>query len=519
MQAFEESPLFKPLPNNEIQCLCCQKYCVIPPGKLGHCRARGNINGKPFSPVWGRYTVQIDPIEKKPLYHFLPGTKVYSYGTVGCNFSCQFCQNSSLSMWKLDIEDVKCLKQNDVGYLDYYTPEEMVSQAIKNGCKSIASTYNEPTISTEFSYQVFKLAKESGLHTVYVTNGFESVETLNYLGPYLDAVNIDLKSFREPFYQRICGAHLEGVCKTIQRCVAMGIHTEVTTLVIPGENDSDSELSDCANFIASIDKNIVWHLSAYHDDYNFHGRGVTPLNTLRRGAQIGRNAGIRFIYIGNVNAPEARLTKCPRCGKKLIDREWFSATVSMSNGRCECGEVIPGLFEDANNLPPKLQFVPENLLDIEDENEVNVNVSDNERGLVVYASKTGTSKDFAEKIAQKLSFEVMDMSQFTVDILSKLRFVVFCVSTYGRGAPPQSAKQFWNQLMSFNGELPNLKFAVFGCGSTSFPKTFVKFAEDLREKLLAMKCIEVIQIYKHDEMAEDEDENEVNGWIEKINFD
>ncbi|KAH0794412.1 AmmeMemoRadiSam system radical SAM enzyme [Histomonas meleagridis] len=515
MQAFEESPLFKPLPNNEILCLCCQHKCVIPPGKLGHCRARGNVNRKPYSPVWGRYTVHIDPIEKKPLYHFLPGTKVYSYGTVGCNFSCQFCQNSSLSMWKLDIEDVKCLKQNDVGNLRYYTPEDMVKSAIKSGCKSIASTYNEPTISTEFSYQVFKLAKMNNLYTIYVTNGFESVEALNYLAPYLDAVNIDLKSFREPFYQRICGAHLDGVCKTIQRCVSMGIHAEITTLVIPGENDSDSELEDCARFISSIDKNIVWHLSAYHDDYNFHGRGRTPLKTLQKGFEIGKRFGIRYIYLGNVSAPGVRSTKCPKCGKLLIERDHYTANVLMKQGMCKCGEIIPGLFKDANNLPPKIDLVPEHLLDkIEDDNKKLIA----QKNVVVYASKNGTSKSFAEKIANQLGFELIDMSVLNVLSLCEMNNVVFCVSTYGRGAPPNSAKKFWNELLSFDGELPNLKFVILGCGSSSFPNTFVGFALALRQKLLELKCIEIMPMYKHDEMSEEEDEIEVNKWMSEIKF-
>ena len=389
MSVFENSPLFNRLPNGDLQCLCCQHKCVIPPGKLGKCRVRGNVDGKPYSPLWGRYTVAIDPIEKKPLNHFLPGSTVYSYGTVGCNFNCQFCQNSSLSMWKLDIEDVKCIKQSDIGVLKQYTPEKMVQEAIKHGCLSIASTYNEPTISTEFSHEVFKLAKSKGLHTVYVTNGFESAETLNYLGPYLDAVNIDLKAFSEDFYVKVLGGHLDGVCKTIKRCFAMGIHTEVTTLVIPQANDSDKELTQIAEFLAGISKDIVWHISAYHDDYLFQGRGRTPLKTLERAKAIGEKAGLKYVYMGNVYSDDGGNTKCPKCGKTLITRGWHDAhiTSNFMSGRCKCGEPIPGLFQNAVNLRPKLNSVPQDLLDEPTAMSI---VSGENPDVVVYASMNGT---------------------------------------------------------------------------------------------------------------------------------
>lgn len=517
MTEFSRSPLFRLLPNSDVQCLCCQRQCLIHPGKLGHCRARGNVDGKPYSPIWGRYTVAIDPIEKKPLYHFLPGCRVYSYGTVGCNFGCQFCQNSSLSMWKLDIEDVRCLKQNDVGILREYTAEEMVAQALRHGCRAIASTYNEPTISSEFSHSVFRLAKEKGLHTIYVTNGFESIETLNYLAPYLDAVNIDLKSFREKFYNEICGAGLDGVCHTIRRCVEMGIHTEVTTLIIPGENDSDEELTDAANFIASIDKDIVWHLSAYHDDYLFQGRGLTPLATLQRGQKIGYGAGLKYIYLGNVRHPDSRMTKCPKCGKILIERDWYSANIMMKNGNCSCGEHIPGFFEDANHLRPKLNAVPEHLLDLPPIASESRKTETKSSNLVIYATKGGTSKQFAERIAEKLGFEILDIQHLNISILSNLNNAVFCVSTYGKGMPPESAQAFWNELQGFQGKLTNLRFSVLGCGSSSF-QTFLKFAYDLEAKLLSLGGNEVSQLFKYDDMDGNEDSNEFCEWISKLGF-
>ena len=516
MSVFAESPLFRALPNKDIECLCCQHKCIISPGKLGRCRARGNVDGKPYQPTWGRFTVAIDPIEKKPLYHFLPGTKVYSYGTVGCNFSCQFCQNSSLSMWKLDLEDVKCLKKSDIGVLDQFTPKEMVTAALKTGCKSIASTYNEPTVTSEFSHEVFKLAKEKGLHTVYVTNGFESVETLNYLAPYLDAVNIDLKSFRDKFYGEICGANVKGVCDTIKRCVAMGIHTEVTTLVIPGANDSDEELRDIAQFLASVDKEIVWHVSAYHDDYKFFGRGRTPVSTLERAVKIGKEAGLLYIYMGNVAGGDSHLTRCPNCGKELVDRDWGSARIYMKGGKCSCGVVVPGLFEDATHLKPKLNTVPVELVEVAKAPEAaNADASD----VVFYATKTGTSKQFAEEIGKRLGFHVEDIENLTLDrFCSNIRRAVFVVATYGRGKPPVSAVPFWESLSGVKEWKGGpVQFAVLGCGSSSFLKTFVGFAKDLEAKLQSLGMTEVAPLCTRDENEDGEDEK-VREWMGTLKF-
>lgn len=520
MKQLCDSPLFRKLPNNDIQCLCCQHMCVISPGKLGRCRARANVDGKPVSPTWGQFTVAVDPVEKKPLYHFLPGSAVYSYGTVGCNFSCQFCQNSSLSMWKLDIEDVAALEESEGRRLRKHTPEEMVREALEHGCASIASTYNEPTVSSEFSYEVFKLAKAKGLHTIYVTNGFESVETLNYLGPYLDAVNIDLKSFREKFYWEVCGAHLQGVCDTIKRCVAMGIHTEVTTLVIPGANDSDEELRDVAKFLASVNPEIVWHVSAYHDDYKFQGRGRTPLHTLQRAAKIGREAGLCYIYMGNVNAPGARATICPGCGKELVYRDWGRARISMKNGKCTCGRVVPGLFADANNLRPKLGHVPPELVDMKVSPVVAQVAPVAGDNIVFYATKGGTSKRFAQEIAEFLHFDVDDVTNLSMERLCSLQRVVFVVATYGRGAPPPSAIGFWNELKDTE-TLPldhPVHFAVVGCGSSSFSATFCGFAHSLEEKLNSLGLVEVAPLCTRDEM-EDNDDAKVVAWSHSLKFE
>lgn len=511
------SPLYKQLPDNYIQCVCCSHYCQIAPGKLGKCRIRGNNNGQLVLPTFGRYTVAIDPIEKKPLHHFLPGSSIYSYGTVGCNFSCQFCQNSSLSMWNLDIEDVGCIHESDIGRLKRLTPERVVNEALKNHCQAIASTYNEPTVSSEFSYQVFKLAKEKGLHTVYVTNGYESVECLDYLAPYLDAVNIDLKSFNDKFYMKTCGGHLEPVCNTIRRCYAMGIHTEVTTLVIPQNNDSDEELTKTAEFLASVGKDIPWHISAYHDDYKFEGFGRTPLETLKRAAAIGKKAGLLYVYMGNVQAPEARVTRCPKCGNLLVDRVWFGADVKMKGGKCDkCGEKVPGFFSDANNLKPKLTRVPDHLRNLANAPEPNKPQGKLPSKLVIYASQNGTAQEYAERIAMSQGVDCFNIADIKFEDLPQAESVVFAVATYGRGAPPPSAAAFWEKAKDTKIDLSALKFAVLGCGSTGYKKTFCGFAKSIEEKLKECGAKELCPLCTRDDLDDDETYPEVTKWIDAL---
>ena len=519
---FLDSPLFTKLADGSLQCLCCAHKCVIPEGKLGKCRVRGNVNGKPYAPVYGRYTVAIDPIEKKPLYHYLPGSAVYSYGTVGCNFSCQFCQNSSLSMWNLDLEDVGEINESDIGRLKHLTPEKVVSDAIKEGCASIASTYNEPTVSTEFSFQVFKLAKEKALHTIYVTNGYESEECLNYLAPYLDAVNIDLKSFSEDFYVKVLGAHLQPVLDTIRRCYSMGIHTEVTTLVIPQNNDSDEELTKTAEFIASVGTDIPWHVSAYHDAYKYEGLGHTPLKTLQRARDIGKKAGLKYIYMGNVQSPDARITKCPSCGTTLINRVWFGAEVKMTSGKCpNCGEVIPGYYEDAINMKDKLFEVPPELSGLiqkitEDKPETVNSEGDCPKNYIIYATQNGTSKEVAEAIASQISgYTVCDIQQFSIQKLSNAENCIFCVATYGRGAPPASATVFWNDLQNVSELNKTLNIAMVALGSSAYRRTFCGFGKSLEKKLIELGAHEIIPMFLRDE-EDDSCDDGVNEWISNL---
>ena len=505
-----DSPLIHALPSGQLQCLACQHKCVIDNGKLGRCRVRGNQKGKLILPVYGRYSIAVDPIEKKPLYHFLPGSKAYSYGTVGCNFSCQFCQNSSLSMWKLDLEDVCKIKESDVGRLHKVTPSDVVQQALQNHCESIASTYNEPTVSSEFSFEVFKLAKSKGLHTIYVTNGFESVETLNYLAPYLDAVNIDLKGWSEKFYHSICGGTRAGVCETIRNCHNLGIHTEVTTLIIPQTNDSDEELSNIASFLASVDPEIVWHVSAYHDDYKFEGLGRTPTTTLQRAVKIGQKCGLLYIYMGNCTHPDSKVTFCPKCHKELIRRSWGApAIIHLDKGSCpKCGTSIPGLFTDANHVHPALfsQIVP---LSQNSENNQNSNSNNNnnnsnnnnqnnqhsEKKMVIYATKGGKSKMIGQHLAELFGVNAIDIKDITLELLSKKESVAFVVSTYGRGGPPESALSLLNEITLKEKEkstpLSGLKFAICGCGSSGFANSFCGFAKSLEKQLIDLGGSEI----------------------------
>jgi pyruvate formate lyase activating enzyme len=397
-------------------------------------------------------------------------------------------------MWKLDIEEVAALDQTEGRRLRLHTPEEIVSGAISRGCRSIASTYNEPTVSSEFSHQVFKLAKSKGLFTIYVTNGFESSETLKYLGPFLDAVNIDLKSFREEFYSSVCGAHLHGVCSTIRRCVAMGIHTEISTLVIPGANDSDDELRDCADFLASVDCEIAWHILAYHDDYKFQGRGRTPTATLERARAIGRAAGLKYVY-----ARTAKDTTCPKCGTLLVERERGRVRVRMARGRCACGEVVPGMWADARNLRAKVDEVP----------------ADDLQDAVFFAGLRETAQRFAEEVGRAIGFPVIDIAN--VRSVAKLRRVVFCVSTYGRGTPPKPAAEFWAMLAAMKEAIDVGEFAVLGCGSSSFPGTFCAFAKNLEQKLVALGFREVAPMCLRDEMDQGSD-SKVTEWISQLKF-
>ena len=275
-----------------VRCLACSHKCLISKGQAGICGVRKNENGVLYLLVYGRVVAaNVDPIEKKPLYHFLPGSKSFSIGTVGCNFKCDFCQNYDISQFREFYGDKILGEQME--------PRQVVQKAIRSGCQSIAYTYNEPAIFIEFVKDIAKIAKKKGLKNVMVTNGYFSSECFNFIKNYIDAMNIDLKAFTEEFYNRLCKARLKPVLETIKRVYNAGIHLEITTLVIPGENDSDEELTSIAKFIASIDKNIPWHISRFFPHHKLMYRPITPMSTLERAHKIGKKY-LKNVYLGNV---------------------------------------------------------------------------------------------------------------------------------------------------------------------------------------------------------------------------
>jgi len=282
----KECNLYKPY-KNIVMCTACPNNCIISDGKTGLCGVRKNINGKLFLLV-NEFPVamHVDPIEKKPLYKFMPNTKTFSFGTIGCNLRCAFCQNYDIS------QERSILGQK-------YTAEKIVGLALQNGCKSISYTYNEPTIFIEFVKEVATLAKKAGLKNIMVTNGYFTKEALNFIAPDIDAMNIDLKSFSDDFYVKQSGAKLKHVLDSIKRVHKKKIHIEITTLIIPRENDSKEELESIAKFIASVDKNIPWHISRFYPMYKMKDRKHTDIKSLEKAYNIGKKY-LEHVYLGNI---------------------------------------------------------------------------------------------------------------------------------------------------------------------------------------------------------------------------
>jgi len=293
--------LYEKIEKNKVRCLACAHYCRIAPGNFGICGTRQNINGKLISRVYGKVAaIHIDPIEKKPLFHFLPGTEILSFGTYGCNFRCPWCQNWEISQKTKEPKNSRTGKQNKFNWGEEISPTDIISLAIKSKCPSTAYTYNEPAIFSEFAHDTAELAHKRGLKNVYVTNGYLSRESFEYIRPYLDAANVDLKSMDDKFYQRYCGGRLQPVIDTIRRLYDAKIHIELTTLIIPGLNDSDTNLKAIARFIAGIDKKIPWHISRFYPAYKLFAALPTPIESLNRAEKIGKSAGLKHIYIGNI---------------------------------------------------------------------------------------------------------------------------------------------------------------------------------------------------------------------------
>jgi pyruvate formate lyase activating enzyme len=333
-----EALLYEKLSDKRVHCNLCAHQCAIKMDKRGICGVRENKDGTLYSLVYGTLIAEnIDPIEKKPFFHVLPGSLSYSIATVGCNFTCDFCQNHEISQMP---RSTLMITGKDV------TPERIVAQAEKSGSKTIAYTYTEPTIYFELAYDTAKIAHEHGLKNVFVTNGFMTPAAIDTIAPYLAAANVDLKSFRDEFYKKQCGAKLQPVLESLKKMKDRGIWVEITTLLIPPLNDSDEELKDIAQFIAGLGKETPWHISRFHPQFKMHSLPVTPLSSLHRAVKIGKHAGLKYVYSGNVPGDEGESTNCFNCGKRLIERYGFRiASINLTGNKCSnCGTALEGIF-------------------------------------------------------------------------------------------------------------------------------------------------------------------------------
>ncbi len=354
----KEARLYEKLKNNLIQCQACRWQCIIPEGQTGICGVRLNQNGKLYLTVYGQAVgLHLDPIEKKPLYHFLPGTEALSFGTVGCSFGCLFCQNYFQSQPPREIRSLKLPSPKKIQLLKEIiekestpiTPQEIVDLARKYHLPTIAYTYNEPTIFIEYAYDTAKLAHKYGIRNVFVSNGFESEKSLDYIAPYLDAINIDLKSFRSEFYRHIVKGKLEDVLENIKLVHQKGIHQEITTLIIPTLNDDPQELEEIAKFIAQIDPDIPWHVTAFYPAYKMTHLPPTPPEVLLKAWEIGKKSGLKYVYVGNILDKEHSSTYCPKCHSLLIERNgWQTRIVNLNplTSKCQkCGYQIKGIWK------------------------------------------------------------------------------------------------------------------------------------------------------------------------------
>jgi pyruvate formate lyase activating enzyme len=332
--------LYEKLEDRKVRCFACAHRCVIFDGKRGICQVRFNKDGTLYVP-WGYVSsLGLDPIEKKPFYHVLPGARTLTFGMLGCDLHCPYCQN-----WEIS----QTLRDRNAGALPHdVTPQELVGLAQRYGAQAVISSYNEPLITSEWAVAVFQEAKRAGLLTGYVSNGNATREVLQYLRPHLDCYKIDLKTFQDKNY-RVLGAVLSKILEGIALVHELGFWLEIVTLVIPGFNDSDEELRQIAKFLVSISPDIPWHVTAFHKDYKMTDPDNTPAETLIRAAQIGYDAGLHFVYTGNLSGMTGRYenTYCPGCGALLIERYRFAILQNkLRDGRCpQCGRAIPGVWK------------------------------------------------------------------------------------------------------------------------------------------------------------------------------
>jgi pyruvate formate lyase activating enzyme len=332
-----EAMFFRRLKGQQVRCDLCAHHCVIEESQRGICGVRANKGGTLYSLVYGKaVATHADPIEKKPLFHYYPGSFSFSIATVGCNFRCTHCQNADISI--LPVDHGRILGQ-DLG------PEEMVDAAEKSGCRSIAYTYTEPTIFFEYAQDIASLAFERGIGNLFVTNGYITEKALRATQPWLHAANVDLKSFSDDHYQKVCGARLRPVLDSLRLMKNLGIWVEVTTLVIPTLNDSKDELRQIAEFVFSLGPETPWHISQFHPTHRLIHLPPTPLESLRLGREIGLEAGLRYVYTGNVPGDEGESTFCYSCGQRVIHRYGYSILENrLQQAKCNrCGAIIDGV--------------------------------------------------------------------------------------------------------------------------------------------------------------------------------
>jgi len=333
-----EAMFYEKAGGGKVRCGLCRFRCLIDDGRRGICAVRENRGGTLFTLVYGRAIAEhVDPIEKKPLYHVMPGSRSFSVATVGCNFRCLHCQNYSISQ---PVQGDLQIAGSEL------PPEEIVARALATGCRSVSYTYTEPTIFFEYAYDTAVLARKAGLKNVFVTNGYITPEALACIRPYLDAANIDLKGYSDRFYREVVHAMLKEVLESILEYKRQGIWIELTTLVIPGWNDSEEELRGIASFIAEkVGIETPWHVSAFYPTFRMTDRPPTPASTLARARRIGLEAGLRYVYEGNVPGQGGENTYCPSCGNMLIERHGFylgSSRIEM--GKCpDCSAIIDGV--------------------------------------------------------------------------------------------------------------------------------------------------------------------------------
>ncbi|MCK4967857.1 MAG: AmmeMemoRadiSam system radical SAM enzyme [Candidatus Aenigmarchaeota archaeon] len=335
----KEALLYQQLANNKVKCLACAHQCVLAPNQRGICGVRINKQGKLYSLIYQRaITENVDPIEKKPLFHFLPGSLALSIATIGCNFTCLHCQNFSISQYPHS--------HNNEIIGQILSPQQVIDDALANHCQSIAYTYTEPTIFFEYALAIMKLAKKNKLKNVWVSNGYFTEQTARLVAPYLDAINIDLKFFDDQLYQQVCGGRLQPILNSLKLIKQLNVWLEVTTLLIPGYTDQKNQLSKIAKFIANeLDVNTPWHISRFSPVYKMLEVSPTPIDLIKATAKIGKQAGLHYVYTGNFLDDKSENTYCPNCQTLLVQRQGYQIERFDQQEKCpKCGQKIDLIY-------------------------------------------------------------------------------------------------------------------------------------------------------------------------------